>query len=376
MPKPEILLVSAGLGLDGGGRALVGRLLASACASFALAKGLHLRLLSLDGLPPSLPPGIREARDFGGRQAELALEVFRSQAGPAPPRLALFDLLGPARIQALVPSAWRAPYLLQLHGIEAWRPLSWARRRALDLADGVLSNSAYTLARARPFCPPLPPARVIHLALEEREAEGGADEALLARAGSGFLLMTGRMAASERYKGHDAVLAALPSLARLRPEARLVIAGDGDDRPRLAARAEAPGLRERVLFTGFTSEATLRELYRRSAALVLPSRGEGFGLVYLEAMRERRAVVAARESAAEEIVADGETGLLIEPDDREALAGALAALVADPDRARALGEAGHRRWLAEFSYPRYEARIHEALAGAAGLAAPGGPPHP
>lgn len=367
MRAAELLLVSAGLGLEGGGRALAGRLLASACRSFALAAGLPFRLLSLDGLPPALPGGASDARDFHGSQRRLAWEVVRPQVGPTPPRLLVFDLLGPARIQALIPNVWRAPYLIQLHGIEVWRPLTWERRRALVEAAGLLSNSAYTLARARPFCPDLPPARVVHLALEERPAEGEADAALLAQAGRGFLLMTGRMAASERYKGHDAVLDALPSLARLRPEALLVIAGAGDDRRRLADRAQALGVEERVLFAGFTSEATLRELYRRSAALVLPSRGEGFGLVYLEAMREARPVVAARDSAAEEIVVDGETGLLVEPEDREALVGALAGLLADPERARTLGEAGNRRWRAEFSYGRYEGRIHAVLAAAAGL---------
>jgi phosphatidylinositol alpha-1,6-mannosyltransferase len=361
---PELLLVSAGLGLEGGGRALAGRLLASACASFALAEGLYLRLFSLNGLPPALPSGIQEARDFRGRQAELALEVFRSQAGAAPPRLALFDLLGPARVQALVPFAWRSPYLVQLLGIEVWRPLSWDRARSLANARGILSISAHTLARAAPFCPDLPEARVIPLALEERGASGELDGGLLDRLGSFFFLMTGRMAASERYKGHDEVLEALPRLLSLRPEARLVIAGDGDDWPRLERRALELGVLDRVDFTGFTSEATLRELYRRSAALVLPSRGEGFGLVYLEAMREGRPVVAARASAAEEIVVDGETGLLVEPEDREALIDALAGLLAAPERARTLGEAGHRRWREEFSYSRYESRIHEALTSA------------
>jgi len=367
----ELLFVSAGLGLEGGGRALAGRLLASACGSFARAADLPLRILSLDGLPPDLPEGTREARDFHGSQRRLAWEVFRSQTGPTPSRLLVFDLLGPARVQAFVPPVWRAPYLVQLLGIEVWRPLSWDRRRALSHASAALSISELTLARARPFCPDLPPVRVVPLALEERAAEGAIDEALLARAGAGFLLMTGRMAASERYKGHDAVLEALPSLARLRPEVRLVIAGDGDDRRRLAERAWALGIGEHVLFTGFTSETTLRELYRRSAALVLPSRGEGFGLVYLEAMREARPVVATRASAAEEIVVDGETGLLVEPEDREALIGTLAGLLADPERARTLGEAGNRRWKAEFSYARYEGRIHAALAAAAGLAANG-----
>ena len=94
----------------------------------------------------------------------------------------------------------------------------------------------------------------------------------------------------------------MPPLLAARPGARLVVAGDGDDRPRLEARAAALGLGGAVLFTGFVSEATLAELYRRAAVFVMPSLGEGFGLVYLEAMRAGKPCVAARGSAAEEVV--------------------------------------------------------------------------
>src|SRR6185295_16567890 len=105
---------------EGGGRALAGRLLTSACASFSLRTGMPFRLLSLDGLSPDLPAGVREAVDFERRQGRLAWEVLRSQCGTSPPRLLVFDLLGPARIQALVPPVWRVPYLVQLLGIEVW----------------------------------------------------------------------------------------------------------------------------------------------------------------------------------------------------------------------------------------------------------------
>jgi phosphatidylinositol alpha-1,6-mannosyltransferase len=124
---------------------------------------------------------------------------------------------------------------------------------------------------------------------------------------------------------------------------RLVIAGDGDDRPRLEALAASLGLARQVLFTGFVSEATLAELYARAAVFVMPSRGEGFGLVYLEAMRAALPCVAACASAAAEIIADGETGLLVDPLAPDAIAAALGRLLASPELARAMGEAGRRR---------------------------------
>jgi glycosyltransferase involved in cell wall biosynthesis len=118
---------------------------------------------------------------------------------------------------------------------------------------------------------------------------------------------------------------------------------------------------DRTFFTGFLSEATLAELYRRSAAFVMPSRGEGFGLVYLEAMKAAKPVLAARGSAAEEIVVNEKTGLLVDPEDREALREALDRLVSHPGEARRMGEAGRERWRSEFGAERFRERITPLL---------------
>jgi phosphatidyl-myo-inositol dimannoside synthase len=350
--RRDLVLVSAGLELDGGGRALAGRLLAGACARFARERGIGFRILTLGRLGVPIP-GV-EVFSFAGRQAALALAVWSGQRGDRRPAY-VFDLLGPARIQAWVPASFRAPYLVPLYGIEVWRPLSRDRRRALRNATVKFAISAHTLERARPFCPGLDGVPVLPLALEEREPAGSADSELLSWAGEGFLLIVGRMAASERYKGHDQILEALPK------GARLVIAGEGDDRPRLEARAAEMGLGDRVVFTGFVSEATLAELYRRCAAFVMPSRGEGFGLVYLEAMRAGKPCVAARGSAAEEIVVDGETGFLLDPDDRRELSTILTTLLDRPERARRMGEAGRERWRREFGLERFQERLEPML---------------
>lgn len=351
----DLLFVSAGLDLDGGGRALASRLLARTCSEVARERKIGFEILALGR---SGAPG--PARYFGADQRGLALAAWRRQlAGQLTSRGAalVFDLLGPARLQAWLPGPLRAPYLVPLYGLEVWRPLGWDRRRALARAAIQLAISRYTVERARPFCPDLGGARILPLALEERPPEGQVDEELLARAGKGFLLIVGRMASGERYKGHDQVLDAL---ARL-PGARLVIAGDGDDRPRLEARAASLELTERALFTGFVSEATLAELYRRCAVFVMPSLGEGFGLVYLEAMRAAKPCLAARGSAADEVVADGETGLLVDRDDPEELLAALSRLLANPEQARRMGKAGERRWQEHFTLERFQAGLRPLI---------------
>jgi len=357
----DLIFVSAGLDLDGGGRALAGRLLESACEEYASARGLRVSVLALGS-----GGGPEGTRYFGRDQRRLAVAVWRRQladrTGSRRP-VFVFDLLGPARVQAWLPARLRAPYLIPMYGIEVWRPLSWERRRALDRATVRFAISRHTVERALPFAPGLagPPATpVVPLALEERQAEGAVDAGLLRRLGVGYLLIVGRMASGERYKGHEQILEAMLEL----PEARLVVVGEGDDRPRIAARAADLGLARRVTFTGFVSEATLLELYRRAAVFVMPSLGEGFGLVYLEAMRAGKPCVAARGSAAEEVVVHGETGLLVGSDGTAGggeLTAALRTLLDSPETARRMGEAGRRRWREDFGADRFRARVAPLL---------------
>ena len=347
----RLLLVSAGLAQDGGGTAVVGRLALAVLREYCAERGFELRALDLGrgGAPlPEIP-----VRHFGGRRWSLARAVWRAQLEPAQVAALVFDHLGPSRCQSALPRPLRRPHLVFLNGIEVWRPLSWDQQRALRLARVRLAISEHTRRRAREFSPWLPPVEVLPLALEERPAWGTADAATLARCGRDFILMVGRMAAAERYKGHDQMLEALARLSG----ARLVVAGDGDDRPRLEARAEALGLADRVVFTRFVDEATLHRLYEACAVFVMPSRDEGFGLAYLEAMRASKPCVAARGCAAEEIVIHGETGALVRYGDVEGLAGALAGLLGDRGQAARWGLAGRRRWEQRFGYDAFRAGL-------------------
>jgi glycosyltransferase involved in cell wall biosynthesis len=95
--------------------------------------------------------------------------------------------------------------------------------------------------------------------------------------------------------------------------------------------------------------------------LAMPSAREGFGLVYLEAMRAGRACVGSTMDAAGDVIVDGETGLLVDRDDRDALGVALGALLADGDRRAAMGAAGRRRYLAEFTADHFATRFRELL---------------
>jgi glycosyltransferase involved in cell wall biosynthesis len=121
------------------------------------------------------------------------------------------------------------------------------------------------------------------------------------------------------------------------------VVGEGPCRKAWERIRDSLGLGDRVTFLGTIPRRELADRYRRAAIFCLPSRQEGFGIVFVEAMACGKPVVAARAAAVPETVVDGETGLLVDPDDPAALAQALFALLSDRDRCRAMGEAGRRR---------------------------------
>lgn len=178
---------------------------------------------------------------------------------------------------------------------------------------------------------------------------------LSTRPGEGPLLFVGRLV---YYKGLELLLDALETL----PDAGLEIVGDGPLRGALAARAEAPGLRDRVRFHGELDDADLRAVMSRCGALVLPSlmRSETFGLVQIEAMAAGLPVISTQlPTGVAEVNLHGRTGLLVPPGDRAALAEAMATVLRDPVQARRWGAAGRERVETHFGH----LRMIEALAG-------------
>jgi phosphatidylinositol alpha-1,6-mannosyltransferase len=290
-----------------------------------------------------------------------------------------FAHLGTARAQGVVPAAVRCPYAVFVHGVEAWNPaLSDDRKAALRGAALRVANSDFTARRVASAHPDVGAVVACRLALLDVEptAARGSDldddgGALLSRLGERVVLITGRMSSSERYKGHDELIESWPTVVTEHHDAQLVVVGGGDDVARLAEKAHAAGVGESVLFAGRVSDALLAALYARAAAFAMPSRGEGFGLVYLEAMRAGLPCIASTEDAAAEVVVHGETGLLTSQRDRAGLAAALVTLLGDRAYAGTLGRAGRARFLAEFTYDRFRERLGAILADAVGVT-PGG----
>lgn len=173
----------------------------------------------------------------------------------------------------------------------------------------------------------------------------------------------------DRYKGHDVMLEALPHLRKLVPTARWLVIGDGPLRAELEASARRLGVADVVTFAGRVGDKQRDEWLDRAEVFAMPSRlperlgGEGFGIVYLEAAAHGLPVVAGSVGGALDAVADGETGLLVDPTSPVAVAEALARILNDRPLARTMALAS-RRHAATFAYDLIADRVASALARA------------
>ncbi len=168
-------------------------------------------------------------------------------------------------------------------------------------------------------------------------------------------------------KGIDTVLRALPQVARHIPDVRYLIGGKGPDRDRLEALTDELHLSDRVHFLGSLPNEDLHRYYNACDVFVMPSREdrpyvEGFGIAFLEANACGKPVVGARSGGIPEAVRDGETGLLVEPDDEADLAATLLQLLCNPDLAAQLGANGQSRVLREASWDHVADQLYEAIA--------------
>src|ERR687894_2861477 len=169
--------------------------------------------------------------------------------------------------------------------------------------------------------------------------------------------LVGVVARLQPEKGVANFLKAAVRVAPQFPEAHFVIAGDGPLRQELVSLAEDLGLRDRVHFLGFRSDAS--ELMGSLDVLVVPSLTEGSPLVTLEAMAAGVPVVASAVGGIPDQIRHDKEGLLVPPGDTDALSNALLALLRDPPRSRRLGEAGRRRVASRFSHATMVRQIED-----------------
>lgn len=162
-----------------------------------------------------------------------------------------------------------------------------------------------------------------------------------------IFLCLGRLVA---WKGFDVAVTAFARLLEEFPRTRLIVAGDGPERAGLEARAKALGIRSAVEFRGWVPPERVVHCINESSVVVIPSRrDENLPMVAIQAAQMARPVIASNVSGLPEIVEDGKTGLLVEPDQLEALAAAMGSVARDGEEARRLGLANRQRAAGRFN---------------------------
>lgn len=276
-----------------------------------------------------------------------------------------FDLIGCGHIR-LLPMAFLAklitgaPLLLIIYGIDAWNPIkNKITRYLLSKIDFLISISEITKQRFMEWSHLTQKNfYILPNAVNQKNYGVGAKSTDLVEryglSGKTVLMTLGRLAAEEKYKGFDEVMDVLPALVKQIPNIAYLIVGDGDDRPRLEAKAQTLGVGDRVIFAGFIPEAEKADHYRLADAFVMPGRGEGFGFVFLEALACGIPVVGSKLDGSREALRGGALGTLVDPARPDEIqAGILAAL----KRPREVIPEG----LDYFSFENFEKRCHKIL---------------
>ena len=259
----------------------------------------------------------------------------------------------------LAPLFWlqKTRIFVYLHGVECWKPVDPMTDLLLRRVDMFLTNSGFTWDRFIECNPRwrCRPQRTVPLGMDV------IDEAPCLPSTPPAALITGRMTSREDYKGHRQLISAWPAVLERIPEAELWIVGGGDLRPELEGFSRQLLPRGYVRFFGVVSEEEKLRLLKQCTCLAMPSRGEGFGLVYLEAMRVGRPCLVSSCDAGREVVNPPEAGLAADPDNASALVDTLTSLLRRDGQWQVWSAQARRRFELLFTKEAFHQRLFEAL---------------
>jgi glycosyltransferase involved in cell wall biosynthesis len=352
--------------LSAGGVQRASRHIAAVASKFAASREISYRFFSLND-----PQGLHTVRVGSSEfvitgsdrsKSHFVLSAFRAAGRQPSLVIASHPHLAPI-IGAMKLRARNFRSLVFAHGIEVWKPLGWPRGAALRRADLVIAPSSDT---ARHLI-----ADQEVLAEKVQRLPWGLDPEFEARLSSnapellpdGFpvngkiILTVGRWDSAERYKGADTLIATLPRVLQTVPDASLVLIGGGNDRPRLEQLAHERGLSGRAIFLQGLTPEELFAAYGACDVFALPSSGEGFGLVFLEAMARGKPVIGGAHGGTPDVIEDTVTGFLVPHGDVKQLSRSLETLLVDPQRASQMGARALERVLTEYRFETFQSRL-------------------
>jgi glycosyltransferase involved in cell wall biosynthesis len=261
------------------------------------------------------------------------------------------------------------PYWILVYGVDAWNIQDRWKKQALQSAEQIISISSYTsnrLIREQN----LEPDRISLLPVTfdaSRFQLSPKPQHLLNRYGltaqQPIILTVARLDRSERYKGYDQILHALPEIRRQLPDVHYIMVGKGSDRPRIEQLINQLNLQDCVTLTGFVPDDELCAHYNLCDVFALPSKSEGFGIVYLEALACGKPTLGGNQDGAIDALCHGELGVLVDPDDVGAIAQTLIQILQETYLHPILYKPGilRQKVIDNFGFERFKKTLAELI---------------
>lgn len=218
------------------------------------------------------------------------------------------------------------PYWTVAHGVDAWNINNPTLQRALHHCDRILAVSEYTgdrLIKEQNLDPQK--ISILHNTFDADQFQPAPKPTYLLdrhqlKPEQPIILTVARLSASEQYKGYDQIIRAMPKIRSMIPDVHYMIVGKGDDQSRIKRLIAELKLENCVTLAGFVPDAELCDYYNLCNLFAMPSKGEGFGIVYLEALSCGKPVLGGNQDAAIDALCHGKLGALVNPDDVEEIA--------------------------------------------------------
>ena len=264
---------------------------------------------------------------------------------------------------------FKIPFIAIGHGVEVWQIQSGQVRRALRNADRLLAVSEFTRKQmAIGLSISADAIEVLPNTFDLEQFEPGPKpHFLLKRYGlrhdQPVILTVARLASAEQYKGYDQVLRALPAVKRVLPDVRYVLGGRGSDRSRVLQLISELGVTDSVILAGYIPDYELSSFYNLCDVFAMPSKGEGFGIVFLEALACGKPVIAGNKDGSVDAVLNGELGVLVDPESVDEIAKALAGVISKTHPLQILQRPQdlRRGVIDAYGYARFVERVKEII---------------
>jgi glycosyltransferase involved in cell wall biosynthesis len=241
----------------------------------------------------------------------------------------------------IIKSLFGVKYGILTYGIEVWEIRNILKKKSFPKANFIVSISNYTISRIKMQIPNIEDKMFLLSNPINGDMFFPKDKSKLLiqkynLSGFKILLSVARLSSKEKYKGYDTVIKAIPEVKKSIPNLKYILVGKGDDISRVKKLAQELGVLDSLIFTGFVRDEEIVDYYNLCDLFILPSKGEGFGFVFLEALACGKPVIGGNRDGTKDALLNGKLGILVDPDNVEEIKNAIIKVLRKEVEARLL----------------------------------------